>query len=186
MKTDAYTTLNTMLMANNISPITAERIICDTLRFLQFQHICDILRADKTAYSRWLSLSRQLQQPTEFARRITTELCQCQLDEYSYELLGEWLLAFYRKKDSRVVYPQTFRTELLRQQNCRCAICGCPITEKAELDHIIPWMYVGGELSDNLQLLCTTCNRSKKASPLYQLRMLLQSGENWQKTPVSA
>lgn len=43
---DSYTTLNTMLMANHIPPETAEQIICDTLRFLQFQSICDTLRAD--------------------------------------------------------------------------------------------------------------------------------------------
>ena len=40
---DSYTTLNTMLMANHIPPETAEQIICDTLRFLQFQSICDTL-----------------------------------------------------------------------------------------------------------------------------------------------
>ena len=52
---DSYTTLNTMLMANHIPPETAEQIICDTLRFLQFQSICDTLRADRNKYIRWLS-----------------------------------------------------------------------------------------------------------------------------------
>jgi len=186
MITDTYTTLNAMLTANNITPATAEYMICYTLRFLQFQSICEILRADKAEYIRWLNLSRQMLHPTEFARRITKELCQCQLDENSYELMGQWLLAFYRKKDYRIKYPQKVRTDLLHQQKCRCAICGCAITESADLDHIIPWIYVGDELRDNLQLLCYHCNRSKKASPLYQLRMLLRSGENWQQPPISA
>lgn len=179
MMKDSYITLNNMLMANNISPQTVERIICHTLRFLQFQTICDILRMNKAEYSRWLTLSRQLQQPTEFARRITKALCQCQLDEYSYELIGQWLLAFYRRRDTRVIYPKTVRTELLKQQNCQCSICGGIITEKAELDHIVPWMYVGDELPNNLQLLCKKCNSSKKASPLYQMRMLLPAGAFW-------
>lgn len=64
---DSYTTLNTMLMANHIPPETAEQIICDTLRFLQFQSICDTLRADRNKYIRWLSLSRQMLHPAEFA-----------------------------------------------------------------------------------------------------------------------
>ena len=186
MMKESYTTLNAMLYANNISPATAEYMICYTLRFLQFQSICEILRADKSEYIRWLNLSRQMLHPTEFARRITKELCHCQLDENSYELMGQWLLAFYRKKDYRIKYPQKVRTDLLHQQEHCCAICGCPITESADLDHIIPWIYVGDELRDNLQLLCFHCNRSKKASPLYQLRMLLRTGNHWKQAPVSA
>ena len=130
---DSYTTLNTMLMANHIPPATAEQIICDTLRFLQFQ-------------------------------RET--------------------FPFFRKKDYRVIYPQKIRTDLLHQQHCHCAICNELITDHAELDHIIPWKYVGDELDNNLQLLCFTCNRSKKASPLYQLRMLLRTGKAWSQTPA--
>ncbi len=49
---DSYTTLNAMLMANHIPPATAEQMICDTLRFLQFQSICDTLRSDKGEYIR--------------------------------------------------------------------------------------------------------------------------------------
>ena len=186
MMKNEYSTLNKMLTVNNISPSTAEYIICYTLRFLQFQSICEILREDKAEYIRWLSLSRQMLQPTEFARRITKELCQCQLDENSYKLMGEWLLAFYRKKDHRIIYPPKIRKPLLHQQKCRCAICGCSIDIKSELDHIIPWKYVGDELDNNLQLLCFKCNRSKKASPLYQLRMLLRTGEHWKNSSISA
>lgn len=186
MMKNEYSTLNQMLTANNISPATAEYMICYTLRFLQFQSICEILRDDKAESIRWLSLSRQMQHPTEFARKITKELCQCQLDEHSYSLLGEWLLAFYRKKEHRIIYPEKIRRDLLHQQQGRCAICGCPIDIKSELDHIIPWKYVGDELEDNLQLLCFKCNRSKKASPLYQLRMLLRTGKHWNSSSISA
>lgn len=98
--------------------------------------------------------------------------------------MGKWLLAFFRKKDYRVIYPQKIRTDLLHQQHCHCAICNELITDHAELDHIIPWKYVGDELDNNLQLLCFTCNRSKKASPLYQLQMLLRTGKAWSQTPA--
>lgn len=181
-----HSTLNTMLAANNISPEIAEIFLCYTLRFLQFQTICKTLRNEKMEYIRWLNLSRQMLHPTEFARKITTELCQCQLDENSYELIGKWLLAFYRKKGYRIIYPQKVRQDLLHQQKSQCAICGSMIDIKAELDHIIPWKYVGDELDNNLQLLCFQCNRSKKASPLYQLQMLLRTGKHWQAPPASA
>lgn len=186
MMNDEYTTLDAMLKANNISPAIAEYLICYTLRFLQLQSICEILREDKAEYIRWLNLSRQMQQPTEFARRITKELCHCHLDEYGYVLMGQWLLAFYRKKDTRIIHPPKVREELLHQQHCRCAICDCTITADDELDHIIPWKYVGDELANNLQLLCFNCNRSKKASPLFQLRMLLRNGENWEQPTITA
>ena len=48
---DSYTTLNTMLMANHIPPATAEQIICDTLRFLQFQSICELIGINTSAGS---------------------------------------------------------------------------------------------------------------------------------------
>lgn len=186
MMKDTYQTLNTMLIANNISPATAEYMICYTLRFLQFQTACEILRADKAEYIRWLTLSRRILHPTEFSRRITKELCHCQLDECSYELMGQWFLAFYRKKDHRIIYPNGVRQNLIQHQKYQCAICGCKIDINAELDHIIPWKYVGDELDDNLQLLCFQCNRSKKASPLYQLQMLLRTGSHWQNALIPA
>ena len=152
------------------------RVLCSFASFT--------LRADRNKYIRWLSLSRQMLHPAEFAREITKNLCHCRLDEESYHLMGKWLLAFFRKKDYRVIYPQKIRTDLLHQQHCHCAICNELITDHAELDHIIPWKYVGDELDNNLQLLCFTCNRSKKASPLYQLQMLLRTGKAWSQTPA--
>ncbi|MBR5553923.1 MAG: HNH endonuclease [Clostridia bacterium] len=43
----------------------------------------------------------------------------------------------------------------------------------SHLDHIIPWDYVGDNLSDNYQMLCEICNTRKGTSTYFEISMLL-------------
>ncbi|MBQ9376357.1 MAG: HNH endonuclease [Schwartzia sp.] len=46
-----------------------------------------------------------------------------------------------------------------------CAKCGRHLRKgDADIDHILPRRYGGGDGLDNLQCLCVRCNRSKGAS----------------------
>lgn len=51
---------------------------------------------------------------------------------------------------------------LLTAQGGLCAGCRIDITEKYTVDHIIPLCRGGTDNADNLQLMCKTCNCSKK------------------------
>ncbi len=43
-----------------------------------------------------------------------------------------------------------------------CAKCGKKIRKgDADIDHIVPQSYGGGDNTDNLQITCRRCNRSK-------------------------
>lgn len=52
-----------------------------------------------------------------------------------------------------------------------CAKCGRPLRKgDADIDHILPRRYGGGDGLDNLQCLCVHCNRSKGASVRYTVQ----------------
>ena len=86
-----------------------------------------------------------------------------------YELIE----AFLRKSSYRQRISESIKKELIIKQGYKCAICGKPIDVKAHADHIVPFIYVGDELNNNLQMLCSHCNESKNKSIDYQIRFLL-------------
>ena len=82
--------------------------------------------------------------------------------------------AFFRTGDPRKKYDDDFREALTQKQNNKCAVCGKNISSRtSHLDHIIPWDYVGDNLSDNYQMLCEICNTRKGTSTYFEISMLL-------------
>lgn len=59
--------------------------------------------------------------------------------------------------------PRGFVAKLFLLQRKRCAICKCSIEKKYHVDHVIPLALGGLHKSDNIQLLCPTCNVRKSA-----------------------
>ena len=87
-----------------------------------------------------------------------------------YEYLCRLLDARPRKRDRRDRHSEETKMRLLDEQHGECPICHTAIRLcNSELDHIVPWSLVGDELKDNLQMLCTKCNRRKSATIDYAL-----------------
>jgi hypothetical protein len=61
---------------------------------------------------------------------------------------------------SRYIKNET-KTEVLIRDNHKCQSCGSD--KKLEFDHIVPVSKGGSSEADNIQLLCRSCNRSKRA-----------------------
>ena len=89
-----------------------------------------------------------------------------------------------RKRARRlgVPYEVISRIKVFTVAGWRCSICGKrtprsqlgTMTKRApELDHIVPWALGGGHVYDNVQLLCRTCNMSKRDRIRGQLRLSL-------------
>ena len=95
------------------------------------------------------------------------------IDNYSANKLIELLDAFFSKSSFRKKVEQGMKKKLLIDQNNRCAICNCDISNEYHLDHIIPFKYVGDCLENNWQLLSTHCNEKKGASIDYEIKYLL-------------
>lgn len=98
-----------------------------------------------------------------------------ELSEDETKKIYPMIMAFLNKKSHRKPIPDTIKTSLLKAQKYKCAICGKDIDLHAHADHTVPFKYVGDELEDNFQMLCTNCNLKKNASIDFQIRFLLKS-----------
>lgn len=98
----------------------------------------------------------------EAAEKILFIACKCKLPDSDLRWLNQCIKAAMSKRDKRISIPNSVKNDLLRKQNGRCQICKCPIDiNNLHVDHIIPWDYVGDELPDNYQGLCSECNLGK-------------------------
>ena len=165
--------LEALLAVNGIDLTHCQEALYHALREQCFAQICDILRDDSNEYLRALRFYRQCGNPTLFAEQMVRKYTTSKLDDNSYSEVGKMFRAFFRKDGTRKSYALSVRQHLLTSQNHKCAICNRRITASAELDHIVPWIYVGDELNNNLQLLCHSCNSKKRASSFYPLQALI-------------
>lgn len=103
---------------------------------------------------------------------IVSSYVGCVLSDEEYTILCLLLKAYFRSDRVRKTFENNFKEQLLNQQGNTCNICGQTINlQNSHLDHIIPWDYVGDELSDNYQMLCVTCNERKGTDAFYELSM---------------
>jgi diadenosine tetraphosphate (Ap4A) HIT family hydrolase len=85
--------------------------------------------------------------------------CEKRLQEFIVQRgLGIW---DYRLLDTDPV-PDSLRYRVLKESGGRCALCGATKKERAlDVDHIKPKSRGGKNVYENLQVLCSKCNRSK-------------------------
>lgn len=86
-------------------------------------------------------------------------LCENKLQEFIVKKgLGLW---DYRMLDTDPV-PGTLRNRVLLEADGRCELCGATKKERPlDIDHIIPRSKGGKNTYENLQVLCSKCNRAK-------------------------
>lgn len=88
------------------------------------------------------------------------------VEEGKYELKGSEEMSMNERIretngfSSRYIKNET-KTEVLVRDNHKCQSCGSD--KKLEFDHIVPVSKGGSSEANNLQLLCRSCNRSKRA-----------------------
>ena len=86
-------------------------------------------------------------------------ICERKLQEFLLKKgLGTW---DYRMLDTDPI-PDVLRYRVLMESGGRCALCGVTKKERPlDVDHIIPRSKGGKNVYENLQILCSKCNRSK-------------------------
>lgn len=88
------------------------------------------------------------------------KLCEQKIQEYiASRGLSIW---DYRLLDDSPASDE-LRLILLREAKGRCALCGATKNERPlDIDHIIPRSQGGKTIYENLQVLCSKCNRTKR------------------------
>ncbi|MHA2068802.1 MAG: HIT domain-containing protein [Candidatus Thorarchaeota archaeon] len=86
-------------------------------------------------------------------------ICERRLQDYVQKKgLGIW---DYRLLDADPI-PDSLRYRVLKEAGGRCALCGATHKERPlDVDHIKPRSKGGKNVYENLQVLCSKCNRSK-------------------------
>jgi ATP adenylyltransferase len=86
-------------------------------------------------------------------------ICEQRLQEYIVNRgLSIW---DYRLLDTDPV-PDSLRYRVLKEAKGRCALCGITKDDRPlDVDHIVPRSKGGKTVYENLQVLCSKCNRSK-------------------------
>lgn len=153
--------LEEFLGLNNISEETLLDDLHLDIRETILRIICDRLKKDQAFYT-WAKKVFFMKNDIVATRKIIDRACGCKLSEKDTLWMQTCIKAFFSKGSTRQPTTQEEKEHLLKKQNGKCAICGCPISiNTMHVDHIIPWDYVGDNLNDNSQGLCKGCNLSK-------------------------
>lgn len=100
------------------------------------------------------------------------QICETKIQEYIVSRgLGIW---DYRLLDNEPV-PDSLRYRILSEAKGRCTLCGVTKDERPlDIDHIIPRSRGGKTVYENLQVLCSKCNRSKRNTDDKDFREIVQ------------
>lgn len=165
--------LKALINRNEIDIETFKESIYNTLLLSIFEVLC-LKMKDSNIKQEILSSFHKSQNYINTVENIVFKFTGCLISQSECEIISKWLIAYFRKDGRRKVYTKDFKISLLTNQSNKCKICGKDISYcDSELDHIIPWDFVGDELENNLQMLCNTCNARKGRSIEFQLKMLL-------------
>ena len=124
--------------------------------------VCEYMKTNESSYISMKKIYYRNAKDIDAIKQIVQNVCHLSLSETDLEWLNSCIKAFMKKKPNRKQQSSTLRTELWNRQGKKCRICGKKIlAEEGHVDHIVPWDYVGDELENNYQVLCSDCNLHK-------------------------
>ena len=157
-------TLKQIVSLNRINEKDLEEAVHFYIREWALERICLYSKKKKENF---VEIKRIFQryprgQELKAAAAILNHVCNCKLPDEDLSWLATCIKAHLCKSDQRKIFTKNDKKPYYEKQNHKCAICGKDILlEEGELDHIIPFDFVGDELPDNYQLLCKDCNGLK-------------------------
>lgn len=156
---------------------TDERLkecIQEVLLLSIFKSFCE-KNDSKDSQQRLRNIYSRTADPVETTKNIIANELQEDISKEDAAKIYLLISAFLKKSYHRKSISDSVKIALLARQKNKCAICGAPVDIHSHADHTVPFKYVGDELEDNYQMLCTNCNLRKNSNIDFQIRYLLKS-----------
>lgn len=117
---------------------------------------------------KWGDLYREFKDKFEINREVIEEKLDELIKDDEVNEKPKGFYPFIISGDSHELFQRQFKKSMkekkYREQNGICAVCGEHFALNGmEADHIIPWKDGGKTVYENLQMLCTDCNRRKSS-----------------------
>lgn len=145
---------------------TNEEVLFDALHMDILEsilsEICEYMKENDSYYISVRKIYYRSANDIDAIRQIVKKVCNLSLPEQDLLWLNNCVKAFMKKKPYRKQFSDDLRQELWVRQGKKCRICGKEIAPgDGHIDHMVPWDYVGDELDNNYQVLCSNCNLHK-------------------------
>ncbi len=151
-----------IIQLNNISEdVLYDALHKDILESI-LSEVCEYMKSNDSSFVSMKKIYYRSANDIDAIKQIVQNVCHLSLPEQDLVWLNNCVKAFMKKKPHRKQLSNTLRQELWNKQGKKCRICGKEIlVENGHIDHMVPWDYVGDELDNNYQVLCSDCNLHK-------------------------
>lgn len=167
--------LSNLLMRNRIDEQVFNRVIYDYFILSIFEDLYYYL-LNKTNKHEIIIQLRNTEDKCNVIKNKILEISSITLNDLEVKRLTDICVASINKKEYRRIITKEEKELLLNRQDNKCILCHKKIDiSNSHYDHIVPWIWVGDELADNYQMLCTNCNLKKSKSILYGIKTFFKN-----------
>lgn len=170
--------LNIFLSKNNIKKSFFNKVIYECLFLNVFEKIFNYLEQgnNRIKFVKKFRCCNSKKSEILFLENLIKEIVGVNLTQKELDRIMDLMNAYLRKNNTRKSIENNEKKRILKQSNLRCSICNKKISlEDYHMDHIIPFRYVGDELSNNFQSLCDRCNWEKSYNLYYLFDRIIKS-----------
>ena len=141
-----------ILEMNGIGGDVLEQALYQDIRETFLEEICAYMKSSEARYVEIRRIYYHTSDDLLAVGKIVRKVCGGALPDEDLMWLDRCIKACFHKRPRRRPIPEAERERLWRGQGGCCAICGrMTALREVHVDHIVPWVYVGDELEDNLQ-----------------------------------
>lgn len=150
-----------LIEANNIDLNEFFCSLHEDILEMYLQSICEFMKKDAN-YIKVKDIYTRYNNNLDAINAVVNLVGYFKFNDEDLLWLNKCLQCFFKKVNTRRQLSDSMKTELWNSQNRQCKYCKKALNfNEIRVDHIIPWDYVGDELANNYQILCSKCNGKK-------------------------
>ena len=170
----ADTELEKFIRLNRINEDVLYEALHKDIKESVLSEVCEYMKVNESSYLSMKRIYYRSSNDLQAVKQVVKNVCHLTLPEQDLKWLNDCIKAFMKKKPRRKQIPESLRRDLWDRQEGKCCTCGKVIRiDDVHIDHIVPWDYVGDELENNYQVLCSDCNLHKSNHVALALHALI-------------